>query len=214
MDENQSEYLPNAILLLGPTGSGKTPLGDLLENEGLAGRKCFHFDFGAQLRGYAANPTDLLSEVELEIVKISLGSGALLTDSQFGIAEKLLGEFIEKNRIGSGDLIIMNGMPRHAGQAAGLERIIKMKAVVVLGCDAATVRERICTNAGGDREGRVDDTKEDVVRKLAIFAEKTLPLLKFYEGYGIPVIHIDVGTNDSAIKSRGALVVKITNIFD
>ncbi|XUX00850.1 MAG: nucleoside monophosphate kinase [Dehalogenimonas sp.] len=214
MDEKQSELQIRAILLLGPTGSGKTPLGDLLEKEGLAGHECFHFDFGAQLRGYAANPTGLLSDVELEIVKISLGSGALLTDSQFGIAEKLLGEFIEKNRIGSGDLTIMNGLPRHKGQAAALKKFINMMAVVVLDCDPPTVMERIRTDAGRDRGGRIDDTTEDVVQKLAIFAEKTLPLLKFYEGYGVPVIHIDVGTYDSAIKSRGALAVKITNVLD
>ncbi|MCX7427258.1 MAG: hypothetical protein NTW96_16720 [Planctomycetia bacterium] len=40
----------DAMLLLGPTGSGKTPLGDLLERRGLGGRRCVHFDFGAHLR--------------------------------------------------------------------------------------------------------------------------------------------------------------------
>ena len=39
-----------AIVLLGPTGSGKTPLGDLIERCGLWGAPCLHFDFGACLR--------------------------------------------------------------------------------------------------------------------------------------------------------------------
>ena len=39
-----------AILLLGPTGSGKSPLGDELEANGLNGRRCLHFDFGRRLR--------------------------------------------------------------------------------------------------------------------------------------------------------------------
>ncbi len=45
--------IPKAILLLGPTGSGKTPLGQALEKKGLAGRRCVHFDFGANLREIA-----------------------------------------------------------------------------------------------------------------------------------------------------------------
>ncbi len=35
-----------AILFLGPTGSGKTPYGELIEWQGLGGRKCAHFYFG------------------------------------------------------------------------------------------------------------------------------------------------------------------------
>ena len=41
------------ILLLGPTGSGKTPLGDRLQIRDLWGRRCHHFDFGVRLRDVA-----------------------------------------------------------------------------------------------------------------------------------------------------------------
>ena len=48
-----------AVLLLGPTGAGKSPLGDWLEARGLWGRPCHHFDFGANLRAIvAAGPSD------------------------------------------------------------------------------------------------------------------------------------------------------------
>jgi adenylate kinase family enzyme len=43
-----------AILLLGPTGSGKTPLGQVLERRGLWGHRCSHFDFGDNLREIVA----------------------------------------------------------------------------------------------------------------------------------------------------------------
>jgi hypothetical protein len=43
-----------AILLVGPTGSGKTPLGALCEKKGLWQSRVFHFDFGAILRRIAA----------------------------------------------------------------------------------------------------------------------------------------------------------------
>ena len=44
---------PQAVVLLGPTGSGKTPLGEWLEAKGLGGRRCHHFDFGTRLRRVA-----------------------------------------------------------------------------------------------------------------------------------------------------------------
>ena len=45
---------PAALLLIGPTGSGKTPLGDLLDREGLWHRRCCHFDFGERMRRIVA----------------------------------------------------------------------------------------------------------------------------------------------------------------
>jgi adenylate kinase len=185
--------LPPAILLLGPTGSGKTPLGELLESEGLPGRRCYHFDFGSRLRRYATHPNGLLSTAELNTIAISLRTGSLLTDDQFPIAEKLLAAFIGENGIGDADLLVLNGLPRHAGQAAALEKMVTMKAVIVLECGADTVMERVRTDAGGDRDGRIDDTTEDVTRKLALFAEKTLPLIGYYEGRGVTIARVEIG---------------------
>jgi adenylate kinase family enzyme len=198
-------FLPEAIILLGPTGSGKTPLGAFMEKEGLAGRKCFHFDFGSRLRLYAAHPTGRLSESELAVVNNSLLTGALLTDEQFPIAEKLLDAFITENNIGDDGLVVLNGLPRHAGQAAALEKIVRITAVVILQCDAKTVLERVRTNAGGDRAGRIDDTLDDVERKLAIFNEKTLPLVSHYQTLGIRIVRIFVGPRDRAEDTRNVL---------
>ena len=44
------EVLFKAVLLVGPTGCGKSPLGQLLERLGLKGMRCLHFDFGKRLR--------------------------------------------------------------------------------------------------------------------------------------------------------------------
>ena len=43
-----------AWLIIGPTGSGKTPLGEALELAGWNGRRCLHFDLGEELRRIAA----------------------------------------------------------------------------------------------------------------------------------------------------------------
>ena len=204
--------LAEAILLLGPTGSGKTPLGELLEKEGLAGRKCFHFDFGSNLRRYASYPTGLLSDAELTAVKNSLRTGALLTDEQFLIAEKLLDEFIEETGAVNSGLIVLNGLPRHAGQATALEHIVRMKAIIVLDCEAATVLERIRTDAGGDRGGRIDDDVEDVKRKLKIFDEKTVPLVKYYRDCNVPIIRVAISAHSSTKDTLDCVVGQFATI--
>lgn len=50
-----------AVLLLGPTGAGKTPLGRICAQRGLWGRSCTHVDFGACLRRAAAGDPVLAS---------------------------------------------------------------------------------------------------------------------------------------------------------
>jgi adenylate kinase family enzyme len=60
----------NAVLIVGPTGSGKTPLGEFLQQTGLWEKRCFHFDFGKALRGIGKEKTDrsFLTEKEQVVV--------------------------------------------------------------------------------------------------------------------------------------------------
>jgi len=185
--------LQSAILLLGPTGAGKTPLGEWLERTGLWGRRCFHFDFGANLRQAAEQGSGVLTDRELKIVRDSLKTGALLENENFPIAGKILRGFAEARGVKADDLVVLNGMPRHAGQAEDVDRIVDLQAVVVLECGAEVVRERIRVNAGGDRAGRADDSPAAVREKLRIFAERTRPLLDHYRAKRVRVQTVRVG---------------------
>ena len=59
-----------AALLLGPTGSGKTPLGDIIAQRGLWGANCRHFDFGANLRAIVQRnrPDHLISQQDIDFL--------------------------------------------------------------------------------------------------------------------------------------------------
>lgn len=178
-----------AVLLIGPTGSGKTPLGELMEREGLWGRSCRHFDFGEQLR-QAADPGEsspYLSEEEIEFLRSVLRSGALLEDEHFPIAERILRAFIETEPVVSGGLFVLNGFPRHVGQAEALRGMVEIEGVIELSCTADVALERVRCNAGGDREGRRDDDVESVRRKLELFARRTAPLVEHYRRQGVRV---------------------------
>ncbi len=184
-----------AILLLGPTSSGKTPLGQMIQERGVAGRPCVHFDFGENLRQIVANgqPDEVVSREDIEFLRDVLETGALLEDKDFPIAERVLRQFLSRQGVADvGTLVVMNGLPRHVGQADSIAAILKVGTVVYLQCTPETVLARIVENTGGDRIGRIDDQLADVRRKLDIFAERTAPLVDFYRSNGVRVVQLDV----------------------
>lgn len=189
-----------ARLLLGPTGAGKTPLGDMLEAQGLAGRRCCHFDFGAQLRAVDAGQSrpSGLDEADRAFIHEVLTAGALLEDRTFYIAERLLQGFIDAQNVNDADLLILNGLPRHCGQARAVDGIVRIERVVYLECDADTVAERIRRDTGGDRAVRTDDSLPEIRRKLAVFRERTLPLLDHYRTRGVYIAVVNIGVSTTA----------------
>jgi adenylate kinase family enzyme len=193
-----------ALLLLGPTGSGKSPLGDRLEAAGLRGRPCLHFDFGSHLRRGAADEgtEGLLAPDERGVLKRVLAEGALLEDRHFPIARKLFLDFLARRGAGPGTLVVLNGLPRHAGQAEAMESLVAVEAVVHLACDPEIVRERIRIDAGGDRSGRADDGIEAVRARIETYARRTAPLLDRYRARGIRVIPLAVGARTTAEAMR------------
>lgn len=214
-----------AVLLLGPTGAGKTPLGDSLERDGLWGRRCAHFDFGANLRaaerglerGDTADAGDArgegLTPADLDVIRVSLATGALLENENFPVAAKILCRFVEARQLMPGDLLILNGLPRHAGQARDLEPFVDMAAVVSLEGQAGVIRERIRRDTGGDRAGRLDDSPEDVENKLRIYTERTLPLVAFYRERAVPILAVPVGLT-TQLREIVSLVEEFRDRFD
>lgn len=170
-----------ALLLLGPTGSGKSPQGDLLEQAG----PYHHFDFGAQLRAAVTDTSSVPSDADRAFIADLLRTHALLPDVRFDIATKLLDGFLA--RVGfdaARDTLVLNGLPRRVSQAWAIaEHGIDVQRVIYLKCGAATARARIARRRRGeglDHAGRADDSDAAVRRKLAIFTQDTSPLLSHY----------------------------------
>jgi adenylate kinase len=182
-----------AVLLLGPTGSGKTPVGDRLAQVSLWGRRCHHFDFGANLRAAVAVQTpDAFTADEIHFLRHVLEEGVLLEDEQFPLAARILDAFAARRGVQPADLLVLNGLPRHVNQAEAIDRRLKVIGVIQLECTARTVAERLRRNSGGDRTQRTDDAEPLVARKLAIYEARTRPLLEHYRRRGVPVLGIEV----------------------
>jgi adenylate kinase family enzyme len=188
-----------AVVIAGPTGSGKTPLGDALEAAGFLGRRCFHFDFGRNLRAAADGVAECgLSAGEIEYLRRVLRDGLLLENDRFALALKILTGFIGGRRMKSDDLLAMNGLPRHEGQADSLEPVLDVRVAVQLRATPAVIMERIRRNTGGDREGRTDDSPAEIARRILLFDQRTIPLLDRYRTRGVRVISVGVGVETTA----------------
>lgn len=185
----------DALLLLGPTGSGKSPLGDHLAARGFLGKRCHHFDFGSELRIIAEKnfPSSPFTLTEIGFVRDVLEKGLLLENDRFSLARKIFEHALHRYGFRDGDLLVLNGIPRHAGQARDISPLAVVNALVVLDCSADAVFCRLRDNIGGDREGRSDDDRGLVEKKLRTFEERTVPLVQHYQQSGSMIYRITIG---------------------
>jgi adenylate kinase len=185
----------DSILLLGPTSVGKSPLGDAISRDGLFGRRCHHLDFGSELRGAVsdAGRSAFYTRDELDFIHGVLAQGLLLENEHFPLAVKIISLFLNRSGfLQQSDILVLNGIPRHADQARDIATIAKIHALCVLDCSADVVLSRILSNVGGDRTEREDDNSGLIEKKLAIFRERTAPLIEHFEWQGSPVYRISV----------------------
>lgn len=192
--------LQAAMLLIGPTGAGKTPFGELLAHRGLGGRKCFHFDFGGQLRALVDRnqPDERFSPSDLQFLHDVLRSGVLLEDQHFPLAARVFSAFLADHSVAPDNLVVLNGLPRHVGQAKDMESLASVNLIVVLECRAEVVWARIDSDIGGDRRDRTDDSLADVTRKLVWYERRTRPLIEYYRRLGRKVVALTVSSQTTA----------------
>jgi adenylate kinase family enzyme len=100
---------------------------------------------------------------------------------------------------------VLNGLPRHVGQAAALDAILRVDAAIFLDCPAETVAARVRGNVGGDRSGREDDDPHSLARRLAVFADRTAPLIDHYRALGATIKTIRVTAEMTADAMWGLL---------
>eukprot|EP01048_Picozoa_sp_COSAG05_P002017 COSAG05_NODE_74_length_21769_cov_194.316290_33_plen_256_part_00 len=198
----------HAGIILGPTGSGKTSYGRHAQQFGFCGREAHHFDFGEQLRHvvdqHSPTPSGL-SKGHVRKVRSVLETGALLEDDDEDIVRIIVQEFVNQQDCPAEAILLLNGIPRHTGQASLVASLVDVRWVVNLQCDMETVCARIAMGSGTDRAGRVDDSAQLITKKLATFKERTQPLLQHYAESGALIISVDVDVDTQPADIRRAV---------
>ena len=212
----------DAILLIGPTGSGKTPLGQALQHAGFSGRKVYHFDFGEHLRKASSSKSTIygLSGKESQLIKRLLSENKLLPDGSLAIAKKIITGFMsnwkpstvprQRSTVNDQPIILLNGYPRNIRQAAMIDKVVRMMAVIELSASTEVVMARIKRDTGGDRAGRVDDARAEIRRKLRIFKKETKPVIAYYRARKVLILKVNVGIGSTALQMLAAIKRKGT----
>ena len=184
-----------AILLMGPPGAGKSPLGEALERR----TGWFHFDFGAQLRRIAAGASDpALASADRDFVRSLIEDDRLFPENRVALARDIAADFVRRNAAAPG--FILNGLPRRADQARALDDLFTVLLVVVLDCPPAAAASRVARRRGGatrDHAGREDDAPERVARRRALYERHGAELRAHYESTGVAILTLPVAEDSS-----------------
>ncbi len=106
--------------------------------------------------------------------------------------------FVAEHSVARDDLVVLNGLPRHVGQAKAMDALLRVNLVVVLECRAEVVWTRIESDIGGDRRDRTDDSLADILRKLDWYERRTRPLIDYYRELGRQVVALTVSPETTA----------------
>ena len=208
---------PRALVLLGHSNSGKTPLGDLLAaSSPVHDARFLHLDFGSLLRKTCRREIDPgFSDTDIARIE-SYMRGGLLPDSAFDIARRIVEWFFRARRFEpSRDLLVLNGLPRHRGQARHLEAMgVTVTTVVHLNCSAETAweRKRLAEAGKGfeDRSGRADASREIFHDRARSYERHTLPLIDYYRQHDIRVFSVPIDVTTSPQEVMEALRGKLS----
>jgi adenylate kinase len=184
------------IVLLGPPGSGKGTLAELIKNEW----QINHFSTGEIFRKEISKASALG-----KTVKQYVSEGRLVPDE---LVVKVMVKQLTASCLNSG--VVLDGFPRTSGQAKGLDKYLASKkkpldAAIYLACPVKVVVERlggrrvcaacgaiyhvknmppkksgVCDRCGKELTTRKDDQVATIKKRLSIDAAQSKPLLAYY----------------------------------
>ena len=164
------------LLIMGPPGAGKgTQAVNIAKTLNIP-----HISTGDIYRENMKNETPLGLEA-----KVFYDKGIYVPDE---ITNRIVEDRLTWNDAKNG--FLLDGYPRTIDQVNFLDQILSKKSqkidkVLELTIDIPVVVERLLKRA--QEQGRIDDTKEVITKRLEVYANSTAPLLAEYKNRGILV---------------------------
>ncbi|MCW9705684.1 adenylate kinase [Fodinibius salsisoli] len=159
------------IIIFGPPGAGKGTQAKLISEE----YDIIPLSTGEIFRSAIKNETKLGKEV-----KAILDAGELVPDEKVvGLVE----EELQDSKYDDG--YILDGFPRTVTQAEAFDSILEKNGQTLTAFLQLIVPEEELVNRILSRgEGRSDDTKEGIKKRLSVYKEETEPVLEHYRKKG------------------------------
>lgn len=211
---------------MGPPGAGKGTQGTLLAQRwGVP-----HVASGAILRRALANPEGSAFAQAAQVIK---NGGFVTNDVANAIVFRELDRPVARRRG-----FVLDGYPRDVAQAEVLEDYLVasrrgLNAVIALQIDEETLiarlagrltcpqcgatyhikaappaHEGVCDNCGASLIVREDDEPKSIRTRLALYAEKTEPLMAFYEKRDV-LRAVDASGTENDVARRVLMVVEV-----
>src|SRR3954469_23955897 len=167
--------MPNryqTVLLFGAPGAGKGTQGKILGSiPGFYHLSCGEVfrtldttsKLGRTFLEYSSNGALVPDDVTIEMWHANMHARAILSDYKPHVA-----------------LLVLDGIPRNVNQAKLLEKHLNVLLVIHLMCpDKEEMIKRLQRRAL--KENRIDDSKEEVIRKRwEVYEKETFPVLEYY----------------------------------
>jgi adenylate kinase len=177
------------IILFGPPGVGKGTQAKILSQR----YHIPHISTGDKLREEIKNETDLGIKA-----KVLMDAGNLVPDDvMIELVRNILKSDVCKNGI------ILDGFPRTVEQALALKNIfqelsITLRKVIFIEVNEKSIMERLMIR--GEVEQRADDTAETIIKRIALYKNKTAPVKDYYAKLGLLSSINGEGTVDEVSK--------------
>jgi adenylate kinase len=164
------------LILVGPPGAGKGTQAQFLATH----YSIPHISTGDIFRANLKAGTDLGNQA-----KAFMDRGELVPDS---VTNEMVKDRLTHDDVANG--FLLDGYPRTIDQVNFLDQILtkksqKIEKVLELTIDIPVVVARLLKRA--QEQGRIDDTKEVITKRLEVYATSTAPLLAEYKNRGILV---------------------------